>query len=277
MAMQPITLTSGMRANLVSLQNTNSLLELTQKRLASGKKVNSALDDPVAYFTSVAHEQRAGDLAGRKDEMSEAIQTVKAADAGIQSINTLIAAAKSLASSALSADSTTTATALMNQFNTVRTQINEMAADSGYRGVNLLGGASVSLTIKFDETGTSKLGIAGFDGSTTGLSISLASGWVSGTTVSASTIETAIAALDSAKDKLRTESSKLSNNLSIITARQEFTQGMINVLKDGAAELTNADMNEEGANMLMLQTRQALGTTSLSLASQAAQSVLRLF
>ena len=76
---------------------------------------------------------------------------------------------------------------------------------------------------------------------------------------------------------LRTESSKLANNLSIITARQEFTQGMINILKDGAAGLTNADMNEEGANMLMLQTRQALGTTSLSLASQAAQSVLRLF
>ena len=276
MAMQPISLTSGMRANLVSLQNTNSLLELTQKRLASGKKVNSALDDPVAYFTAVAHEQRAGDLAGRKDEMSEAVQTVKAADAGIQSINTLIAAAKSLASSALSADSTT-ATALLNQFNTVRTQINEMASDSGYKGVNLLGGTSVSLTVKFDETGASKLGIAGFDGSTTGLSISLAASWVTGTTVNASTIETAITALDSAKDKLRTESSKLANNLSIITARQEFTQGMINVLKDGAAGLTNADMNEEGANMLMLQTRQALGTTSLSLASQAAQSVLRLF
>jgi len=276
MAMQPISLTSGMRANLVSLQNTNSLLELTQKRLASGKKVNSALDDPVAYFTAVAHEQRAGDLAGRKDEMSEAVQTVKAADAGIQSINTLIAAAKSLASSALSADSTT-ATALLNQFNTVRTQINEMASDSGYKGVNLLGGTSVSLTVKFDETGDSKLGIAGFDGSTTGLSISLAAGWVTGTTVNASTIETAMTALDKAKDKLRTESSKLANNLSVITARQEFTQGMINVLKDGAAELTNADMNEEGANMLMLQTRQALGTTSLSLASQAAQSVLRLF
>jgi len=276
MAMQPITLTSGMRANLVSLQNTNSLLELTQKRLASGKKVNSALDDPVAYFTAVAHEQRAGDLASRKDEMSEAVQTVKAADAGIQSINTLIAAAKSLASSALSSDSTT-ATALMTQFNTVRTQINEMASDAGYKGVNLLGGTSVSLTVKFDETGASKLGIAGFDGSTTSLGISLAAGWVSGTTVTASTIETAMTALDAAKDKLRTESSKLANNLSIITARQEFTQGMINVLKDGAAGLTNADMNEEGANMLMLQTRQALGTTSLSLASQAAQSVLRLF
>jgi flagellin-like hook-associated protein FlgL len=268
-----------MRANLVSLQNTNSLLETTQKRLASGKKVNSALDDPVAYFTALAHEQRAADLASRKDEMSEAVQTIKAADAGVQSINTLIAAAKSLASSALSADSTT-ATTLMNQFNTVRTQIDEMAVDSGYKGVNLLGGTSVSLTVKFDETGASKLGITGFDASTTGLEITAASGsdqWVSGTTIVSTAIEASITELDAAKDTLRTQSSKLANNLGIITARQEFTQGMINVLKDGAAGLTNADMNEEGANMLMLQTRQALGTTSLSLASQAAQSVLRLF
>jgi flagellin len=266
MAMQPITLTSGMRANLVSLQNTNSMLEITQKRLASGKKVNSALDDPVAY------------LAGRKDEMSEAVQTLKAADAGIQSINTLIAAARSLATSALSADKTT-ADILNAQYDTVLNQINDMAADSGYKGVNLLGGTSVALTIKFDETGQSNLRINGFDSSataTTGLSLKDAE-WSTGTGVTASAIDAAIVALDSAKDKLRTESSKLANNLGIITARQEFTQGMINVLKDGAAGLTNADMNEEGANMLMLQTRQALGTTSLSLASQAAQSVLRLF
>jgi flagellin len=278
MAMQPITLTSGMRANLVSLQNTNALLENTQKRLASGKKVNSALDDPVAYFTAVAHEQRATDLAGRKDEMSEAVQTVKAADAGIQSINTLIAAARSLATSALSAD-VSTATTLLAQFNTVRTQIDEMAGDSGYKGVNLLSGADTSLTVKFDETGDSSINITGFSAKTetAGLNIGDASGWVAGGQVTASAIEASITSLDSAKDTLRTQSSKLSNNLSIITARQEFTQSMINVLKDGAAGLTNADMNEEGANMLMLQTRQALGTTSLSLASQAAQSVLRLF
>jgi len=65
--------------------------------------------------------------------------------------------------------------------------------------------------------------------------------------------------------------------LSTISVRQDFTDKMINTLEDGAANLTNADLNEEGANMLMLQTRQALGTTSLSLASQAAQSVLRRF
>jgi flagellin-like hook-associated protein FlgL len=259
-----------MRANLVSLQNTNSLLEVTQKRLASGKKVNSALDDPVAYFTAVAHEQRAADLAGRKDEMSEAIQTIKASNAGIESITSLIAAAKSLATAAMAAGSTD-APSYAAQYNKVMEQIDNMAGDSGYKGINLLSADGV-LTVNFNEDASSSLAITGFDASTDGLTLNDASGWDV-----ASNIQDNIDELDSAKTYLRTKSAQLANNLSIITARQEFTQGMINVLKDGAAALTNADMNEEGANMLMLQTRQALGTTSLSLASQAAQSVLRLF
>jgi len=283
--MQPINLTSGMRANLVSLQNTNSMMETTQKRLASGKKVNSALDDPVAYFTAVAHEQRATDLAGRKDEMSEAVQTLKAADNGIGGISTLIAAARSLASSALSADGTAVTT-LNNQYTQVLTQIDRMAADSGYKGINLLSGATSSLTVKFSEAGSSlsSLNIAGFNAASTsgsaGLALSTAT-WVSGSgatqTANTVNVDAAITSLDNAKTTLRTQSSRLANNLSIITARQEFTQGMINVLKDGAAGLTNADMNEEGANMLMLQTRQSLSTTALSLASQSAQAVLKLF
>ena len=281
MAMQPITLTSGMRANLVSLQNTNMLLENTQKRLASGKKVNSALDDPVAYFTAVAHEQRASDLASRKDEMSESIQMVKAADAGIESIRTLIASAKSLATSALSSETSAGVEQLRSQYTEVMSQITAMAGDSGYKGVNLLN--EDEHEVKFDELGDSTLTLTGFDATATGATLDLTEfdaneWWDDGNDVVAKDdIKAAIVQMDAATTSLRTESSKLSNNLSIITARQEFTQGMINVLKDGAAVLTNADMNEEGANMLMLQTRQALGTTSLSLASQAAQSVLRLF
>ena len=70
-----IALTSGMRQNLFSLQQTDKLMNSTQTRLASGKRINSALDDPVNYFAALGHEQRATDLAARKDEMSEAIQT----------------------------------------------------------------------------------------------------------------------------------------------------------------------------------------------------------
>ena len=277
-----ITLTSGMRANLYSLQQTANLMELTQKRMATGKRVQSAIDDPIAFFTAQGHEQRASDLATRKDEMSESIQLLKAADTGINSILTMIANAKSLAQSALSGETTTAISTLESQYNEVLEQIDYIAADGNYKGVNLLDSTSVTHEVKFDETGDSKLTMTGFDADYAGETLSLetitTNAWISsGGTADKAEINTAISKLDDAVSALRSEASKLSTNLSIITTRQDFTQQMMNTLKDGAAELVNADMNEEGANMLMLQTRQALGTTSLSLAAQAAQSVLRLF
>jgi flagellin-like hook-associated protein FlgL len=69
----------------------------------------------------------------------------------------------------------------------------------------------------------------------------------------------------------------MSSGLSIINTRQDFVKAMVNTVTQGADNLTLADMNEEGANMLMLQTRQSLSTTALSMSAQAAQSVLRLF
>ena len=279
MAMNNIQLTSGMRQNLFSLQNTSKLMERTQTRLATGKEINSSLDDPVRFFAAQGHTNRASDLALRKTEMGEAIQTIKAANNGIEAITDLIASAKSLAQSANAIDVCTTASsqnatdrsALADQFNEVMNQIDTMAADSGYKGINLL--TSGSVTVEYDESGDSSSTITGFDSTATGLSIADATNvWVAATDVS-----DAIDDLDTARDTLRTKTQTLTTSLSTITTRQDFTTNMINTLEDGAADLVNADMNEEGANMLMLQTRQALGTTSLSLASQAAQSVLRLF
>ncbi|MNT21681.1 flagellin [compost metagenome] len=75
---------------------------------------------------------------------------------------------------------------------------------------------------------------------------------------------------------MRSQSSTFGSNLSIVQNRQDFTKNMINTLQTGAANLTLADMNEEAANLLALQTRQSLSSSSLSLASQADQSVLQL-
>jgi len=286
MALSTINLTAGMRANLFSLQKTSKDMEVTQNRLSTGLKVNTALDDPLNFFAAQEHRTRAGDLASRKDGMSEAIQTIKAANNGIEGITNLIAQAKSLAQSALSAAATDAAKFAV-QFGEIMNQIDTMAADSGYKGVNLL--QSGELTVQFaPSSNDSTLKVTGFGGTDTNFTIMSAAGtgggaaaWVSGTgtsaTITTANVESAIQGLESASDTLRVQAKTLSSNLSIITAREDFTSKMINTLSDGAAKLTEADMNEEGANMLMLQTRQALGTTSLSLASQAAQSVLRLF
>jgi flagellin-like hook-associated protein FlgL len=266
-----ITLTAGISANLFALQNTNTLMEQTQKRLSTGLKVDSALDDPINFFAAQEHKQRASDLNFRKDAMGEAVQTIKAANNGIEAITDLIASAKSTAQSALSTTDTTERAALATQFNSLMDQVDDLATDSGYKGINFL--ANDSLTVTFDAAGDNSVTVSGFTGSATGLSIADATGsWAT-----ADNINAAITDLDEAKDTLRTKSKDLANNLGVITARETFTEKMINTLNDGAAALTNADMNEEAANMLMLQTRQALGTTSLSMASQAAQAILRLF
>lgn len=289
MAISNISLTAAMQANLFNLQATQKLMDQTQLRLSTGKKVNSALDDPINYFAALGHTQRASDLSMRKDEMSEAIQTVKAADKGIESITNLIQQAKTLAQSALSAATSAAAANYVTQFNEIRQQINDLALDSGYKGSNLLtSDTNAELTVKFNEAGTATLDLIGFDARIVDNTNSeiyfgsvATSDWVTGDgtdfTINQTNIDADIDELDTAISTLRSESIELSNNLSIITQRQDFTDGMIQTLREGANNLTNADMNEEGANMLMLQTRQALGTTALVLASEAAQSVLRLF
>ena len=271
-----ISLTAGMRTNLLNLQNTSTLLNRTQQRLSSGKQVNSALDNPTNFFASQSATQRAGDLSGRKDGMSEAVQTVSATNAGITAITGLIQAAKGIAQSALSTSDTTVQSKLAAQYDTIRTQIDQVSSDSGYQGLNLLAatyGAATTLTINFNENASSSLAVVGFIGNSAGLSLTGAGGnWQATSSITADS-----AKMDSAITSLRTSTQTLAANLNIITTRQGFTDNMISTLQTGSDNLTLADMNQEGANMLMLQTRQSLGTTSLSMSSQAAQSVLKLF
>ncbi len=85
-----ITLSAGVRQNLLSLQDIAQLTSTTQNRLASGKKVNSPLDNAVNYFTSEGLNSRATDLNALLDAMSNAIQTVSAANNGIDSITQTI-------------------------------------------------------------------------------------------------------------------------------------------------------------------------------------------
>mgnify|MGYP000781014228 FL=1 len=157
------------------------------------------------------------------------------------------------------------------QFNEILDQIDQLANDAGYKGINLL--QENDLKVIFNEDRSSMIEITGVDASSKGLGISQAQNdWQKD-----SNIETSISDIEGAVSKLRTMASDFGNNYSVVQSREEFTDNLINVLTEGADKLTLADMNEESANMLALQTRQQLAINSLSLASQAAQSVLKLF
>lgn len=96
-----VTLTSATRQNLLSLQGTADLVATTQNRLSTGKKVNSALDDPTSFFTSQALSGRSGDLGALLNGISNGVQTIQAANQGITSIQKLVDSAKSLSNQAL--------------------------------------------------------------------------------------------------------------------------------------------------------------------------------
>ena len=469
--MADISLTASMRSNLLSLQNTQSLMDMTQERLSTGKKVNSAIDNPSSYYTSQSLTNRANDLSALLDSMGQGIQTIQAANEGIEAITAFAQQAKAIANSArdiastydqfaigsneitspviaekviidsredlstivldltgnaaaakfdiyagddapvtidvkgqasaeavatavttqlqkagfdvqADADGTTLTIKALNgsdiswvnteaggatagqimgaggsnaaavvklgadtgknsasiaaalntqggvtavvdgmgveitapdkefrvfggneasqkaldavglsgkrkvgdpnlpnedradyakQFNEILAQIDSLAKDSGYKGINLL--QENNLTVIFNEDRSSNLEVKGVDASSEGLGLKSArNDWLKN-----SDIDSAISQVEDAVSRLRTMASEFGNNYSIIQNREDFTDNLINVLEEGSDKLVLADMNEESANMLALQTRQQLAINSLSLASQAAQSVLQLF
>ena len=408
--MADISLTASMRTNLLSLQNTQSLMDTTQERLSTGLKVNSAIDNASSYYTAQSLNNRASDLSALLDSMGQGIQTIQAANEGIEAITEFVEQAKAIANSARDAASKTdvktlsskfsgvdgvtadataltlavkkadgtalagdgdekkisdaitavnaklaadqlkgkdatqlktaietalaadTAGVLKNvmefnvtadgkvsvtakagyqvsvtgagdfagqgdkdddgavtniststvnvntdrqkyaeQFNEIMKQIDNLAKDSGYKGINLL--QMNTLTVIFNEDRSSQIEVKGVDASSTGLKLSNpVDSWQTDEDINKSITEA-----ENAISELRIMASDYGNYYSIVQNRQDFTKNLINVLTEGADNLTLADMNEESANMLALQTRQQLAINSLSLASQAAQGVLQLF
>ena len=156
-----------------------------------------------------------------------------------------------------------------SQYQEIIKQYDALIKDASYKGINLL--QTDKLSVKFNESNTASLNVQGKDMSSQALGFTTFEWQTQGD------INKSIEELTSAINSIRNYSSELGNNYNIITTRQDFTESLINILTEGADKLTLADMNEESANMLALQTRQQLAINSLSLASQASQSILRLF
>lgn len=177
--------------------------------------------------------------------------------------------ATNVAETFVMASAASTLSQLEDDYDSIREQINQLVEDSGYRGVNLI--ARDTLDTYFNEDRTNKL-------STTGRSLNAdGMGLVTADFSRLETIETAADSSRAALTQLRSFGSTLATSLSVIQTRESFTKSMVETLDGGSDKLIVADQNEEGAKLLALQTRQQLGITALSLASQAQQAVLRLF
>jgi flagellin-like hook-associated protein FlgL len=385
--MADITLSVGVRQSLAAIKSTTTAQQQQQLKLATGKRVNSALDNPVNYFTSSGLSNRARDLSSLLDSIGQGVKVIEAADKAIKALTKLVESAQASARQALQSTSTTpkvtganttaltgttvlstagagafvagdtitvngttiltfaagddvndvinnintnttlnpgggplkvqaslnaqgqiaiealdgaaltvsgsaaakvstlfggaTLTAATNtnttrkdaaaQFDALRTQIDQLAADSSYNGINLLDGGS--LKVQFNEVNTASVTISGVKFNATGLTIAGATNnWQSD-----KDINDALGNLTTAITKLRNQASTFGSNLSVVQTRQDFTNNLIDTLETGSDLLVLANQDEEAAKLVTLNTRQQLASTALSLATQSEQGVLRLF
>jgi len=370
--MADINLSLATRTTLLQVQRARALIDATAQRMSTGVRV-SVITNATAFFDARSLTDRAGDLLGIKDKISEAASTVGAAVAAIDSIISLVNQMRGLAVSvkggAVSGAVATTVTgnvvtdaskkvtseiagaenndsfdityngttttivnqngdtfedirdkieaisgltatvsdgnplvitaadgqdivitnnvndlatdlglatstngslatntlraAAETQFDSLRTQIDNLVNDTTFLGVNLLKASPDSLTVTFNEDGTAKLTVSGIASDSTALAISAVDSADSFATDAG--IDTIVAQLDAALTTLRTTQSTLGGNNALLNIRLTFTENLITTLENGAAKLINADLNEEAANLLALQTRHDLALAALGL------------
>ena len=284
-----VTLTPGIRDNLLSLKQTSKVVALTQARLATGLKVAKATDGAVDFFQAKALSDRAADLLTKKDAIDQGVGSLTVAQQAVESAEDIFSQMKGLVVSAKSGSADDRAS-LANQFNALALQANNLVNDASYQGLNLVNSTANQLKVSFSEKTGSALSIDGTDvrvssfaglagGDASAIATALAGlniGW-SAVGGSVSLFDAAIDTLDGAIAAIRTNAATLGSNVSLLNARLEFTTNAANTQIIGSDKLTLADLNEEAANLVALRTRQQLATQALAFAGKAEQGVLELF
>lgn len=264
-------LSSEARTGINTLRRFSSLFDKTSNRLATGLKINTANDGPTAFFTALSLFNRAESLNRVIDIISTKLGTVQAADTGLRALEGIVRVAQSVVDSAAALpENSPERAARAVEFDGLRTQIDQLAADSSFLGVNLLRGDSP--VIEFNSDGSSSLTLPGSLSDSSGLGIApAANGFQTNADISA-----ARADLNGALGAIRSVSSRLSTSLAVSDIRREFSANLRNTLRAGADSLTLADLNEEAANLLAVRTRASLSAASFSITQRAQSNVLNL-
>ena len=265
-----VGLGSSANSALQGLQRTRQHTSQTDERLSTGFRINDPLDGTQDLFASQALTNQAADLTQVKNQVGQAISTIQVAGVGLNAINDLSDQARVVATQARNISDPAERTRLAEQFNQIRGQIDSIAANSSFGETNLIGSSPANLDVALNEDGDS-LTVQGTDSTSAGLGIS------SRTFGSDADIDAALVGISIAQTQIRSNSTSLSSSTSALQNRGDFTNNLTNTLERGATNVTQADLNEEAASLLSLQTRQALGSYSLTIATENERAVLGLF
>jgi flagellin-like hook-associated protein FlgL len=313
--MSDITLTATERQTILTLQQVTTLQNSTQNALNTGKKVNSATDDAVAYFRSQSLYQRSTAFTGYKSNIDQSIQSLNSALTATSSVETLLSQLKGVLENARGASSEQRSSATV-QFTNIADQLAQLVKDSTYQGLNILTATTAQLTTQFSERTAAVFTVSGYNllNSTNGnsrsiftqssavfkssgnlvfsalvhdsnsnqvagfssLDLSASTGSAISASVAAAIFSNTDNAIDNAINQVEAITAALGTNVNILQARSTFSANYGNVLTAGGDALTLADLNQEAANTQALNLRQQLGIQSLTTSTTQNQSVLTL-
>lgn len=314
--MSGITLSSSQRSSLLNLQETDRLAQRTTLRLATGRSVNSVADNAVNFFRSRSLANRASDFADRKSDISQGISSINSALEGTDAIDSLLKQLQGVIEGTRSASQTERKVATNQFFdiigqisnviedatyqglNLLNNSNNKLSVNFSDRSQSQLQVVGYGLNSNRSTASERSLftGIAGStlfkaDGQVVtgtaarasvfealGYKVANAGGFTN-IGQNSSNVDQVNGLVDTVKksiEKNRSIGTQLGNSASVLKTRLDFTSRYISRLQSGSDDLVLADLNEEGANLLALQTRQQLGINALSLASQQQQSILQL-
>jgi flagellin len=300
-----VALSIGMRNALFSIGDINTQTAVANKRLATGKKVNDALDNPLNYFLARGFDKNRTDLSNLLDSQNIGLNTLQKAVKAIESISKLVEQVQALARQARQSNDDAAngvRDTLGIQIRDTLNQVSQLTVDAGFNGKNLLKEAPDTLNIDFNaETGVNltRLTIVGTDltayGATLGFGLAAqglgitpqpapdtdditytAGAWPNDATGNGR-LDALILASQNALTRSQAIASSLAVNVSILNVRIDYSKANQRTLATTSDQLTLADVNEEGANLAALQTRSQLAVQALSLANQSDQGILRLF
>ena len=301
-----ISLGPSSRKNLISLQDIERLSGRTEERLTTGKKVNSVLDDAVTYFRARTLTDLASDYETLRQGIDQGVSALETFINATDTIDRLLSQMKGLIEAQRSTSKNERKAATL-QFKEIGKQIYNLVEDAQFQGIALLSKTTINLDVRFGRRTGSKLVAGGYalHATTATTDATLISkrifsnlafvannadfkltAFFGANNVGFSLIGTAntkvtmlddgLTVLEAGIDRLRGHAAEIGVNAAILQIRLSFTQNYVNNLESGADKLVLADLNEEGANLVALQTRQQLGLQALRLAGQNDRAIIQL-
>jgi flagellin-like hook-associated protein FlgL len=262
-----ITLTSALQNNLQSLQKSKGAASVRNTEQIDGNtSVQNAICTAAQDFCTQSLSNRASELTQLLENLSQSIKTLEKANNSIGEITSVIKDAEALA---LKAQKSTDPAGFEQELGAIEDRISAAVSKAQSAGVNLLAGDS--LKTAFGNNERNAIITEGLDLSPEGF------GFDEISFATPSSITASIEIIRSAMDDTQSLRLTVASDLIDIQTRQDFTQQTIGSLEDGKNNINITALSEEGANLLALQTRMALSTTSFSLASPTQEDVLRLF